>query len=573
MTKVRAHGRVTAPIVSTALGRLAVLTRPLVLAHLPAMLLAACTVGPDFEVPSPPDVQSPTPRPLLRYVGAGGSVQRFVLVPDLPGEWWRLFRSQELTDLVARALRDNHDLKAAQAALRVAHANYRAQQGALYPLVAANVSSSDQKVATSVLSSPTVSGDPFYTLQTGQLTISYVPDVFGGIRRQVEAASAQEESQRFMLEATYLTLTSNIALAAIQEASLNAQIEATKKAINDEKLLAEGEDYPDAFTSASPRDWAALRSAIAQAEQSLPLLLKQLAVQRDLLTALTGHFAGEGLPERFTLTKLFLPRDLPVTLPSQIVAQRPDVRAAQANLHATGALVGVAIANRLPLFNLTGNIGRSGSQFNDLLNPAPPFLFWTAAGSVTQTLFDGFTLEQRQRAAEAGWNQAAEQYQSTLVTAFQNVADVLQAIELDARSVDRAKAAEKAARKNLCLTVAVFLGYEGKGWPEDPELTRVKATGQLKRDIKKLFVRWWKGVCIRPEEVKAVALKDSDTPNGIDVLTSEQLYLSTKLSRITAEASRYADVVALFQALGGGWWNRFDVEGIEDSSFFAGTKQ
>jgi len=574
--RARAEGCDIAPIVISTARQLALLMRRLALAHLASLLVAACTVGPDFEVPSPPDVQL-TPRPLPAYVRADGKAQQFVHGRDIPGEWWRLFRSKELTDLIARALRDNHDLKAVQAALRLAHANYRAQQGALYPLITGNVSSSDQKAATSVLSAPTVSGDPFYTLQTAQLTISYVPDVFGGIRRQVEAASAQEESQRFALEAVYLTLTANIALAAIQEASLNAQIEATKETIDHEQLYILGERFPQAYPNASPRDWAALRSALGQSEQALPLLQKQLAAQRDLLTALSGHFAGEGFPEHFRLDRLFLPNDVPVMLSSQIVQQRPDVRAAQANLHAAGAFVGVAIANRLPLFNLTGNVGRSGSQFNDLLNPAPPFLFWTVAGSVTQTIFDGFTLEQRQRAAEAGWDQAAEQYRSTVVTAFQSVADALQAIELDARSLDKAKAAERAARKNLCLTVAAFLGYEGEGWPKNPKLKRVDATkvdptGRLETDIETSFVRWWKAICIRPEEVKAVTLKDTDMPTGIDVLTSEQLYLSTRLSRITATASRYADVVALFQALGGGWWNRFDVEEAPDPGLFAGTR-
>jgi NodT family efflux transporter outer membrane factor (OMF) lipoprotein len=579
---------------------------PLAASFLIVILLAACTVGPDFQVPPPPEVKL-TPDSLPLYVSAGRKVQRLVHGSDVRGDWWRLFHSKELSVLIERALRDNHDLKAAQAALRVAHANYRAQQGALFPLVAANVSPTDQKVATSVLSSPTISGDPFYTLQTGQLTISYVPDVFGGIRRQVEAAGAQEESQRFVLEATYLTLTSNIALAAIQEASLRGQIEANKLAAEDEVLLFGNDKSRKAFCGAKPRDWAALKSAIAQAQQSVPLLQKQLVAQRDLLTALTGHFAGDGLREHFTLSSLSLPKDVPVMLSSQIVQQRPDVRAAQANLHAAGALVGVAIANRLPQFNITGNIGRSGSQFNDLLNPAPPFLFWTVAGNVTQTIFDGFTLEQRQRAAEAGWDQVREQYQSTLVTAFQNVADALQAIKLDATSVDKAINAETAARENLCLTADAFVGYNGN--PEQPELARVKRNHRLEERITNAFMCWRGKVCqnavkglkrerageanrwcdaVKKDAVKSdldnsdadssseAQCKDADsntdTPSGIDLLTSEQLYLTTKLSRITAEASRYADVVALFQALGGGWWNRIDVEEAPDSGLFAGPR-
>jgi NodT family efflux transporter outer membrane factor (OMF) lipoprotein len=357
------------------------------------------------------------------------------------------------------------------------------------------------------------------------LTISYVPDVFGGIRRQVEAASAQEEFQYFLFEAGYLTLTTNIALAAIQEASLNAQIDEVELAIKDEKLLALGEGFREALASASARDWSALDAAIAQAEQAIPLLKKQIAAQRDLLAALSGHFAGDGLPEHFTLAKLSLPGDLPVMLPSQIVEQRPDVRAAQANLHSAGALVGVAIANRIPLFNLGGNVGTAGSQLGNLLNPAPQFLFWTIAGSVTQNIFDGFTLEQRQRAAEAGWDQAAEQYKSTVVTAFQNVADTLQALELDGSSLNSARAAERAARKNLCLTVAAFVGYRGDEDPDRAELTRVKADSRLTRHISGLFGRWWKSVCVPYRHLQAELRNPGDSvPSGIDVVASEQLY-------------------------------------------------
>jgi NodT family efflux transporter outer membrane factor (OMF) lipoprotein len=526
----------------------------------PPMLLAGCTVGPDFTVPTPPDV-SLTPGPLPERVVADGQVQQF-MHGDLSGDWWTLFRCTELTELVEQALRNNHDLGAAQAALRVARANYEAQKGALFPVVGMNETSSRQKVATADLAAPTVSGDPYFTLHTAQLTISYVPDVFGGIRRQVEAASAQAESQRFMLEATYLTLTSNIALAAIQEASLVEQIRESDNAISAESTLARGEDYADSFPSASARDWSALRASIAQTRQTVPLLKKQLAAQRDLVVALTGQFAGNARPGLMSQAMLRLPRDLPIVLPSQLVERRPDVRAAQANLHATAALVGVAIANRIPLFNLTGNIGRTSGQFGDLASPAPQFLFWTVTGSVTQTIFDGFTLAQRQRAAEAGWNQAAEQYQSTVVTAFQNVADALQAIQLDASSVTSANQAAAAAKENLCLTVGEFVGYTGEFDPGNIEgLTNVQGETALRQGVAERFRNWWDKVCRSQSrtfrdkllsEQKQSARKQ-DPPSGIDVVTSEQLYLATRLSLVTARAARYMDVVALFQALGGGW--------------------
>jgi NodT family efflux transporter outer membrane factor (OMF) lipoprotein len=541
------------------------------------MLLAGCTVGPDFMAPSPPDVQNLTPEPLKERIVADGIEQRFVQGRDLPGEWWTLFRSRELTELVERALRENHDLKAAQAALRVARANYEAQRGALFPVIGVSEVSSRQKVATADLSPPTISGDPYFTLHTAQLTVSYVPDVFGGIRREVEAASAQEESQTFALEATYLTLTSNIALASIQEASLKEQIRQTKRAIDAESTLAKGENYAASFESASARDWAALRAAIYQAKQTVPLLEKSLTAQRDLLAALSGRFAGAGLPEHFSLARLRLPRNLPVMLPSQLIEHRPDVRAAQANLHTAGALVGVAIANRIPLFNLTGNIGRTSSQFNNLGSPAPQFLFWTIAGSATQTIFDGFTLAQRQRAAEAGLNQATEQYRSTVVTAFQNVADALQAIELDGQSVNSANAAATAARENLCLTVAGFVGYTGTEKAGNAaDLNQVNDRQGHKAVIDQFFGKWWSEVCTPDSDLRKKlrdeATRKGSTPSGIDVVTSEQLYLATQLSLVTARASRLMDVVALFQALGGGWWKRVDIDEPEGRGLVAGVR-
>jgi NodT family efflux transporter outer membrane factor (OMF) lipoprotein len=443
-----------------------------------------------------------------------------------------------------RALWENHDLKAAQAALRGAHANYEAQRGALFPVVGANYLPSRQKVATRDFNAPTWSQLPYYTLHTAALTIAYVPDVFGGVRRQIEVSGAQDDLQRFMLEATFLTLTSNIALAAIQEASLREQIAVTRKAIDDEKLLKRAKKG----LGITQTDGAALDAGISQAEQTLPVLNKQLTVQRDLLAALSGQFAGVGLPEKFELKNMQLPGDLPVSLSSQIVEQRPDVRAAEANLHAATAAVGVAIANRLPQFSLYGNAGLMSSQFKYLFNSNPQFIFWTLAANVTQTIFDGFTLEQRQRAAEAGWDQAAEQYQTAVVNAFQNVADALQAIVRDKEVVRWAADAKDAAGKNRCLTAAVFVGYDGVNSP------KLNVGSAEERNITK----WWADNCRQYRGLTTPYFKGDESKNGSDVLVAEQLVLSSQIALVQAEATRLSDVVALFQALGGGWWNRLD---------------
>ena len=473
--------------------------------------LAGCAVGPDFTPPPAPPVAGLTPRALRTPGAAGGETQRFARSLDIPGDWWALFHSQPLNDLVERALRDNNDLQAAQAALRAANANVQAQRGFFYPTIAANYSDVPQKVASSVLVPSTPTATPFFTLQTAQLTIAYAPDVFGANRRQVESLEAQSEAQRFQLEATYLTLTSNLALGAVQEASLRAQIGATHRVITIEKELLELTRRQFNTGQIGRIDLATQEAALAQSEQTLPPLEKQLAVQRDLLTALSGHLAGEGLPERFDFASLQLPPDLPVSLPSALVEQRPDVRAAEANLHAAVAHVGVAIANRLPVFNLNGtNVGRqAGNSLPELFFCGAACTLWTVAGNATQVVFDGFTLEQQQRAAEAGLDQVAAQYRSTVVTAFQNVADALQALESDAHAVRAAVASVRAAEISLKLT------------RKQLELGQVSA---------------------------------------LQVLTVENTYLQALLSMVQAKANRYADTVALFQALGGGWWNRSDVE-------------
>jgi NodT family efflux transporter outer membrane factor (OMF) lipoprotein len=535
------------------------------------VLLTGCAVGPDFKAPDPPDVSRlMPPLPAAEYPAdckapaadvrerrrtSYCADQRLVHGLDIPGTWWTLFHSRPLSDLMGRALRDNHDLKAAQAALRVAHANYEAQRGAFFPVVNAGYFPSKQKVATRDFSAPTWSELPFFTLHTAQLTVSYVPDVFGGTRRLVEASSAQEEMQQFLLEATYLTLTSNIALAAIQEASLRKQIAYTELAISDERLFKESRLDP------SNVDDASLDVGISQAQQTLPLLQKQLTAQRDMLVALSGHYAGDGLPETFDLNKMLLPPVLPVSLPSQLVEQRPDVRAAQANLHAATAGIGVAIANRLPLFNLFGNVGSMSSQFKYLFNASPQVLFWTVAGSVTQTIFDGFTLEQRQRAAEAGWDQAAEQYQTAVVTAFQNVADALQAIERDKESLRWASKAVESAAKNRCLTLAVFVKWDG--------ISSVDL--QTKPGFERKLKDWWWKYC-QQAAGKPPYMAMGDDKSGSDVLTAEQLYLAAQLTFVQAVATRYSDVVALFQALGGGWWNRSDVGAADGQPLLASAR-
>ena len=475
---------------------------------LSALSGSACVVGPDFDQPAPPAVESLVPGQLKSPGSAGGETQTFQVGRDIPGDWWRLFRSEPLNALVDRALQDNFDLKAAEAALRIAQANVEAQRGFFFPLAVGNFAAMRQKVSTDPLVPSTATGTPYYTTYTAQLTISYVPDVFGGIRRQVEALGATAEVQRFQLEAVQLTLTTNIALAAIQEAALRGQIAVTEEIIGIAKSVLDLQKKKFGFGQVGAIDVATQEAALAQVEQTLPPLEKQLAVQRDLMTALAGHLPGEGLPVQFDFETLKLPEELPVSMPSDLVRQRPDVRAAEANMHAASASIGVAIANRLPQINLMGNGGTTSSKLRDVLNFSRRFSFWTIAENTSQVLFDGFTLEQKQRAAEAGLDQADAQYRSAVIMGFQNVADALQALDYDARTLRAAVIGERAASKSLKLVQAQLrLGQVG----------------------------------------------------ALEVLNAQQTYHQARLAVVQAKALRYADTVALFQSLGGGWWNRSDV--------------
>jgi NodT family efflux transporter outer membrane factor (OMF) lipoprotein len=477
-------------------------------------LLSACEVGPDFKVPLSPEISTFTADRLQASNSADGKAQRFAVGRDLPAEYWRLFHSPALNSLVARALKDNPNIDAARAAIRVAQANTYAQVGIMFPQISGDYLGQGGKVATTPsgaeggVAAPVVgpggSNPSYYSLHTAQLAVSFVPDVWGGNMRQIENLEAVRDNQRFMNEATFLTLTSNIALGAIQEASLRAQIDVTERLIVTSREILDKIRLQKDQGQLTGLDVASQEALVAQTEAALPPLRKALAVQRDALTVLSGHLPGEGLPERFEFSRLKLPLILPVSLPSRLVAQRPDVRAAEENMRAASALIGAAIADRLPQFSLTGNIGRSGT-FSNLFSNNPAFYFYTGLANASQVVFDGFTLQQKQRAAEAGFDQAAAQYRLAVLTAFQDVADSLYGIKHDTIGLDKALLAQTATEKAL-------------------QLTRLQLSGGL------------------------IPITQ--------VLAAQTNYLQAELTVVQAQTNRLSDTVALFQSLGGGWWNR-----------------
>jgi NodT family efflux transporter outer membrane factor (OMF) lipoprotein len=470
------------------------------------VLLAGCAVGPDFVPPEAPKVDrftaDPLPAATASSAAAGGAAQRFIAGHDVPGDWWTLFHSPALDALINEALAANPTLAAAEAALRQAHELTLAGEGAFFPTLLGGFNASRNKTAAS-LSPATASGAVFYNLYTAQLGVSYVPDVFGGTRRTVEGLLAQEEAQRFQLEAAYLTLTSGLAAAALGEAGLRDQIAATQEIVRIQRESLDILRRQFALGQVAGQDVAAVEAALAQAEAMLPPLQKQLAQQRDLIAVLAGRLPSDQPKARFELASLQLPQDLPVSLPSRLVEQRPDIRAAEASLHAASAAIGVAVAAQLPQLSLTGNYGSTALQIGSLFGPATAF--WTIAASATQTIFDAGTLLHKTGAARAAFDQSAAQYKQTVLTAFQNVADALGALQTDAAALAATDAAESAAKTSL--------------------------------DIAR-------------RQLKAGAI------NYLALLTAENTYQTALIARIQAQAARFTDTAALFQALGGGWWNR-----------------
>ena len=470
---------------------------------------AACAVGPNFKKPAPPDVAEYTSHPPATTAATpdvvGGPAQHFAAGADISADWWTLFHSAPLSALIEQSLKNNPDLKAARAALSVARENVLAQRGAYYPSVAADFAATRQRQSGQI--SPTLNSNAFlYNLFTPEVTVSFLPDVFGLNRRTVESLQAQEQGVRFQMVATYTTLTANVVVTAIQESSLQKQVDVTRALIDSNTKAVDILKYQLDKGYASRLDLAAQESQLAQITATLPPLVKQLAQLHDLLAALTGRFPSQLPDEAIDLGALELPEEIPVSLPSTLVAQRPDVLQAEANLHDASAKIGIAIANRLPSFPITASVGSSAAATSQLFTSGTGF--WGVGVDAAMPIFQGGMLLHQERAAKAAYAQAAEQYRSAVLAAVQNVADTLIALQQDADALKAAKAAADAAQTTLDLAQ-----------------------------------RQWQG----------------GYAGYLVFLSAEQANQQSQINLVQAEASRFADTAALFQALGGGWWNRADV--------------
>jgi NodT family efflux transporter outer membrane factor (OMF) lipoprotein len=484
-------------------------------AVLASLLLAGCAVGPDFERPAAPAVDGYTRHPASATVAsvgvAGGASQHFSKGGDIPAQWWQLFHSQPLDALITQALANNPDLKAAQAALAAARENALAGRGAYYPSVGVGLSANRQQDPPGALAPVPSSNASLYNLLTAQVSVSYMPDVFGLNRRTVESLDAQAQAARYEMVATDIALSANVAVTAIQIASLREQIQATQELAGINAHMLSIMRYQLAKGYVGRLDVAAQETQLAQVDASLPALRTQLAQQQHQLATLTGRFPSQAPAGDLALASLQLPQDLPLSLPSALVAQRPDVLQAQANLHAASAQVGVAIANRLPNITLSADAGSTALAIGRVFQSGTGF--WGLGAAVAAPIFEGGSLRHQERAAKAAYTQAAEQYRSAVLGAFRNVADTLVALQQDAEAMKSSAAAVDAAKVTLDLSQRQWKdGYAGY----------------------------------------------------LAVLGAEQAALQARISLVQARASRYADTVALFQALGGGWWHRADLAEGDD---------
>jgi NodT family efflux transporter outer membrane factor (OMF) lipoprotein len=470
------------------------------------LLLASCAVGPDFHPPAAPDADRYTKEPFEQRTSStdapDGQPQHFIPGRDIPQQWWALFKSPTLNVLIAQALNNNPNLQSAIATLRAAKEAVYAQEGKYFPLAQYDFNPTRQQTASVISPVLNATSNPF-NLYTNQVLVSYTFDVWGLNRRTVESLQALADTQGFQVEAAYLALTANVALAAITDASLRGQIDATNEiiAINTKMLDVLHKQLNTGY--ANRNAVAAQEAALAQVKATLPPLRKALQQNRDLLAALVGALTSQGPNEIFKLDDLRLPLDLPVSLPSQLIEQRPDVRAAQEQLHSASALVGVATANMLPNFTISANAGYMNTVLTGLLSPANAF--WLVAGNATQTVFDAGTLLHTLRGAQGTYDAAAWGYRGTVVGAVQNVTDSLRAIQNDADALRAARDFERAAKISFDL-----------------------ARQQM----------------------------ETGNANVLLLLTAQQTYLQAVIQVVQARAARLSDTVALFQALGGGWWNR-----------------
>ena len=470
------------------------------------VLLAACAVGPDYRAPEAPAVSAYTEKPQPERTESapvqGGDAQRLEVGAKIAADWWTVFGSPDLDVLIRTALAGQPTLTAAKAALRQAEENVNAQYAVLYPSVDANLSARRQRISGATFGNPSIPSTTF-NLYNASVSVTYAIDVAGGARRELEALRAGVDFQRFQVEAAYLSLTANVATTAFREASLREQIRATREISQAQDSQLELAEKQFKLGAISGSDLLGQRAQAAQTRATLPPLEKALGQTRNQLAVLIGKLPADAKLPELDFSAFRMPQELPLSVPSELLRQRPDVRQAEAILQQTNARIGVAEALMFPQLTLSGSYGTAATSTGNLFNPGTQL--WNLGANLLQPIFHAGQLQAQKRGAEAAYQQAFAQYQQTVLVAFQDVADVLLALEHDARTLKAQAEAEAAARESLEVT---------------------------------------------QQQLKFGAV------NYVQLFNAQRQYSLAKFALVQAQAARYADTAALFQALGGGWWNR-----------------
>ena len=472
-----------------------------------AACLAGCVTGPDFQTPAAPRTDTygevgPGGK-TAEARGPGGAAQRFDPDLVLPAQWWELFRCDALAASVQTALTNSPTLAQAQARLRQAQEEYLAQAGAArYPAVDAGLSATRQKVNPAAMGITDVPVPDPFSLYNASVSVSYALDLFGKNRRALEALKAQVDRREFEVEAVRQTLAANVVLASIRQAEAERQVALAKELVAVRSAQREIAEKRHAAGGISAAELARSGQMLEQARAAVPGLENQAARMRLQVAVYQGREPGEAGAGGLDLDRLQLPEELPASVPSEVARQRPDIRAAEAVWHQACANVGVATANLYPQITLTASLGAQQADLTDILEKAN---VWSIGAGLMQPVFHGGALRARKRAAVAAYDEAAAAYRETVLRGLQEAADVLGALEADARILAARTAAANHARTAVEIAA------------------RQEAQGGLSR---------------------AVLLED------------EVRHLQAEGERIAAQAARHADTAALFHALGGGWWNR-----------------
>ena len=468
---------------------------------LSGLLVPGCAVGPDFVPPQPPAATQYTQgEEPAKTVAAAGRSQHFEYGAQIAQDWWRLFQSPQIDQVIKEAVAQNPNLQSAQARLQQNQDNLRAGYGAFFPQVSGGFSYSREKFNPAQFGSTAQSN--IFNLYTSSVSVSYLLDVFGGTRRTVEALAAQADYQNYTTQATYLTLLGNVVNAAIAQAGYQASIEATERLIAFQKEQLRITETQFQAGTAPYANVVSVQSQLAATEATLPPIRQNLNKAQHLLAALVGRTPAEWQPPRVDLAEITLPGELPVTLPSELVRQRPDILASEAQMHTASANVGVATAAMFPSFTLSAGYGQTSTGISTLMGTGANF--WSAGAALAQPLLRGGTLWFQRKAAIDAYQASLTDYRQVVVSAFQQVADSLRVLQHDAEALQAQSAALDAARQALRLTQSNY---------------------------------------------------QAGLVNYVQMLTADNQYQQARLGYIGAQAQRLQDTAALFVALGGGWWN------------------